>query len=76
MSDFTIANGAFSRAIYIGRVNKEGTAFTKKEDHTDRAIRVVAEHILGEFGGNLTIDYRDGVQFQISVKHSAEAEKR
>ncbi|MEN4397477.1 DUF7446 family protein [Mycolicibacterium conceptionense] len=37
------------------------------EDCTDMAIRVVAEHILKHYDGGLTIDYKDGVKYDIQI---------
>lgn len=65
---YAINRAALTGNIYVGRVNKAGTAFTDKKEQTDRAVRVVAEYILEEFGGGLVINYNDGTRFEIKVK--------
>ncbi|MBS1693134.1 MAG: hypothetical protein JST91_13040 [Actinobacteria bacterium] len=40
------------------------------EDCTDMAIRVVAEHVLAHYGGDLDINYRDGITFRIQITKS------
>lgn len=37
------------------------------EDHTDRTLRVVSEYVLQHFGGALSVDYKDGARFEITV---------
>lgn len=40
------------------------------EDCTDMAIRVVAEHVLTHYDGDLEINYRDGTTFRIQIAKS------
>lgn len=43
------------------------------EDCTGMAIRVVAEHILKHYSGDLTIDYDDGAGYSITVHKTSDA---
>ncbi|MEM6107459.1 hypothetical protein AAHS21_14630 [Mycobacterium sp. 050272] len=46
------------------------------EDCTDMAIRVVAEHVLTHYDGDLEINYRDGTTFRIQITKSDTDEAR
>lgn len=45
----------------------------RHEDCTDMAIRVVAEHVLKHYDGNLAINYNDGTAFTIQIQRTADA---
>lgn len=48
----------------------------RHEDCTDMAIRVVAEHVLTHYDGDLDINYRDGTTFRIQVTRADADETR
>lgn len=43
MNDYHVACGA--SAIYLGRLNKEGTQWTEKTDCTDEVLRAAADYL-------------------------------
>lgn len=45
----------------------------RHEDCTDMAIRVVAEHVLKHYDGNLAINYNDGAAFTIQIRRTADS---
>ncbi|KRQ27142.1 MULTISPECIES: hypothetical protein [unclassified Mycobacteroides] len=65
---YGIDRGAFSERIYIGRINKAGTEWVTKEDHTDAAIWTVAEHVIESFNGGVVITRPDGKRLEITAK--------
>lgn len=54
---FGISAGGLRPAIYVGKLSKNGTEFTDKEDHTDDAILSVAQYVTDHFGGALEAEY-------------------
>lgn len=71
MSSYGIKSGDFSPAIYVGRVNKAGTAFTDKEDQTGAALLAVAEWVRDRKDGDCWVTV-GGLRMDITVTEEAE----
>lgn len=61
-----VSAGPLTPTIWIGRLNKAGTAFLEgKEDATDMAIRAVAAYAQQHFDGAVKAEYSD---FDVEVR--------
>ena len=68
MSKFGISFGPLTGQIFIGRLNKARTIFLDgKEDHTNQAVACVAEYVLGEHDGAMTLTAEDGSGWEVNV---------
>lgn len=66
MSDFGIQYSGLSGQIQIGRVNRAGTEFTRKQYATNPSVFAVAEYIYHQMDGGMFIGF-DGKRYSIDV---------
>ncbi len=67
MSYYRVATSPLTNTIYAGRANKGGGEWTSKADVTNDACVAVAQHVLAEHGGAMTIRATDGSGWDIEV---------
>jgi L-serine deaminase len=66
---YGIDYGHFSENIHIGRLNKAGTEFVTKEDHTIPAALAVAAWVTNAHGGEVDLTPTNGGSgFRITVE--------
>lgn len=55
---YAIKAGGLAPAIYIGTLNRAGTAFESKRDATDEVLLAVADYVRDHFNGGLKASFR------------------
>ena len=68
---YAINYSSLTGAIYAGRANKAGTAFTSKSDETMPALLAVANHVLDRHDGVVELTPTDdggGPGYRITVE--------
>ena len=71
MTRYGIQPAAFSDAIHVGRVSKDGKRFLDKEDLTDAVLYAVARYVQDRFGGGMVQTFTsktDAPSFVLTVK--------
>lgn len=56
MTKYGVQAGAFSKAIHVGRLEKDGHAFADKEDHTGDVFQAVADWVERNHGGSAWVN--------------------
>lgn len=64
---YAVQCGRFSGEIHAGRVNKEHTAFTSKEDVTGQVLHAVADWVERNHDGGALVPLPDGRSLDIDV---------
>ena len=69
MSEYAVSPGMLSEAIYVGRLNAKGTAFTEKQERTDMVLAAVAEFVQQHYAGAMIADFPGlGLVLEVKVK--------
>lgn len=74
MTTYAVQAGGLSRAIYVGRVNKAGTAFTSKDDLTDEVLLAVVDYVRRHFNGDMEMTFHADNQPTIHLTITAREE--
>lgn len=66
---FGVSCGILGHSIYAGRLNEDGTAFTKKTDVTNQAVGAVAQFLAGTDEKETVMTHKKtGERYRISVE--------
>lgn len=71
---YAVQSSLMSEAIYVGRLNKSGTAFLDKEEATDMAISAVGMYVRDNYGGSMKATF-PGLGFDVTVTVTPREEK-
>lgn len=64
---YGVAPSHFTDAIYVGRLNRDQSAFSDKETHTDMVLCAVAQYVERHFDGGMKATF-PGVGLRLTVK--------
>ena len=65
-----IQSSPLTGAIYVGPLNRDGTAFLRKEDRTDDILLAVAQFVQQNFNGGMEMTFRSttgGADLRLNV---------